>query len=316
MAERTFPRPVDDSLRALSGDRVLGASSLLGTAAGAFFALSSASPATNARQFVSESEDLVREIIAVQPLMAPFYNLGAAVLDGSDPLLSLPKLKKAVSHAAARFSEQAEKGQKKACRFGAGLVNDGARILTISSSSAVLGSLELARKDWKKFCVIVLESRPMLEGRIAARQLAALQIPVEIATDASLASEVRRADQVLVGADALTEEVLVNKMGTLAIAMVANEAGVPMFAVADGSKLLPDAILPESDRSRNPNEVWEGAPQGVTVRNRYFERMPQKYIKTTAMEDGPCKSEDIFRKLEKSGPGLEKLAGLLGKSGS
>jgi methylthioribose-1-phosphate isomerase len=316
MAERTFPRPVDDSLRALSGDRVLGASSLLGTAAGAFFALSSASPATNARQFVSESEDLVREIIAVQPLMAPFYNLGAAVLKGSDTSLSLPRLRKAVSHAATRYAEEAEKGQKIACRAGAGIVRDGARILTISSSSAVLGSFELAKKDWKKFCVIVLESRPMLEGRIAARKLAALHIPVEIVTDAALASEVRRADQVLIGADSLTEEVLVNKMGTLAVAMTAKEAGVPIFSVADGSKLLPDAILPEVDRSRNPNEVWEGAPQGVTVRNRYFERVPQKYIRTFAMEDGPCKTEDIARKLEKMAPGMEKLAGILGISDS
>ena len=313
MAERTFPRPVEDALRLLSGDRVLGASSLLGTAAGAFFALSSASSAGNGRQFVSELEDLVREVIGVQPLMAPFYNLGAAVLDGSDPLLSFPKLKKAVSHAAARYAEDAEKGKEKACHAGAGLVKDGARILTLSSSSAVLRSLELAKKDWKKFDVIVLESRPMLEGRNAAKKLAALQIPVELATDAALASEVRRADLVLIGADALTEEVLVNKSGTLAVAMIAKDAGVPMFAVAECSKLLPDAILPESDRPRNPNEVWESAPQGVAVRNRYFERVPLKYVRTIAMEDGPCKKEDVARKLEKAGPGLEKLAGILSK---
>jgi translation initiation factor 2B subunit (eIF-2B alpha/beta/delta family) len=313
MAERTFPGPVEEALRGFSGDRLSGASSMLEAAAGAFSALCAHSRARDGAAFIGELEDLSAALIDGQPMMAPIYNLCALVLQISQPsCMSLPKLKKAAFQTADQYAKDAEEKLEKACHTASKLVLDGSKILTLSSSRGVLRSLEFAKKDWKKFSVTVLESRPMMEGRNAAKALAAMDIQVELATDCSVASEARKADQILIGADAITGEVLVNKMGTLAAATIAHAASVPLFAVADGSKLLPDALLPETDRPRNPNEVWESAPQGVKVRNLYFERAPLKYIKTIAMEDGPCKKEDIIRKLERSGPGLEKLAGLLG----
>jgi methylthioribose-1-phosphate isomerase len=314
VAERTFPVPVEGALHHLSADKLSGASSLLEAAVEAFSALSAHSTAKDGAAFIAELEDLSAALIDAQPMMAPVYNLCARVLSESKPsCLSLLKLKKAALQTADQYVKETEANLQKACRVQAKLVLDGSRILTLSSSRAVLRSLELAKKDWKKFSVMVLEARPMLEGRETARRLFGLGIQVELATDAAVASEVRRADMVLIGADAMTEEVLVNKSGTLAAAIIAKDASVPLLAVADGSKLLPDAILPESDRPRNPNEVWESAPQGVKVRNQYFERVPLKYIKTIAMEAGPCNKEDISRKLEKAGPGLEKLAGILSK---
>jgi translation initiation factor 2B subunit (eIF-2B alpha/beta/delta family) len=313
MAERTFPGPVEDALRGFSGDRLSGASSMLEVAAGAFSALSAHSAAKDGAAFIAELEDLSAALVDAQPMMAPIYNLCASVLHESQPSCkSLPKLKKVAFQTADQFVKDAVENLEKACQAASQLVLDGSRILTLSFSRAVLRSLELARKDWKKFPVTLLEARPMFEGREMARRLSELGIQVELATDAAVASEVRRAAMVLIGADALTQEVLINKSGTLAVAMIAKEASVPMFAVADGSKLLPDAFLPETDRPRNPNEVWESAPQGVKVRNLYFERVPLKYIKTVAMDDGPCKKEDIAKKLEKAAPGMETLAGLLG----
>jgi translation initiation factor eIF-2B subunit delta len=311
MVGRTFPAPVEEILQRLSSDSTSGASSLVELAASAFSAISSHTVSTGSRAFASEVEDLCREIVGIQPFMAPLYNLCGRVLAHADPKLPLPNMKRGVPRAAAHHAEGAAAGLERAAAQAAKLVLDGGRVLTLSSSAAVLGALEKANADRKRFSVVVLESRPMLEGRATAARLASLGILVELTVDAALVSEVRRAGQIIVGADALTDEILVNKCGTLALSLVAKEYGVPVLAVAEDSKLLPNALLPESDRQRDPREVWDSAPSGVTVRNRYFEKVPSKYFKTFVLEDGPADERSLKRRLERPEPGLEKLAGLL-----
>lgn len=315
MAERTFPAPVEDILRRLSADRTSGASALLGLAASAFPALARATVSTGSRAFAGELHDLCRDIIAVQPFMAQFHNLCARALQHADPKLPLPNMKRAVARAAAHHAEGAAAGIERAAAQAARLVLDGGRVLTLSSSVAVERSLELAMGDRKRFSVVVLESRPMLEGRQAAARLAAAGIPVELTLDAAMVTEVRRAGQILVGADALTDEVLVNKCGTLGLAVVGKEYGVPLLAVAEGSKLLPNCLLPESDRHRDPREVWDGAPPGVGVRNRYFDKVPLKYFKTFVLEDGPAPAPEVVRRLERPGSGLMLLERILAEAG-
>jgi translation initiation factor 2B subunit (eIF-2B alpha/beta/delta family) len=311
MAGRTFPAPVEEILRLLSSDRTSGASSLVGLAASAFSALAASTVSTGSRALAGEAEDLCRDIVAVQPFMAPLYNLCARVLPHADQKLPLPNMKRGIARAAAHHADGSAAGLERASAQAAKLVLDGGRVLTLSSSAAVLRSLELANQDRKRFSVVVLESRPMLEGRAAAAGLAAAGIGAELTVDAALVTEVRRAGQVLVGADALTDEVLVNKCGTLALALVAKEYGVPVLAVAEDSKLLPNVLLPENDRVRDPREVWDGAPPGVTVRNRYFEKVPLKYVKTFVLEDGPGDARAVGRRLETPGPGMAALERLL-----
>jgi translation initiation factor 2B subunit (eIF-2B alpha/beta/delta family) len=313
MAERTFPASVEDILRLLASDRASGASVLLELAASAFPALAQSTVSTGSRALSAEVEDLCQNIVAIQPFMAPFYNLCARVLPHADPKLPLPNLKRSVARAAAHHADGAAAGLERAAAQAAKLVMDGGRVLTLSSSAAVLGALEKAHADRKRFSVVVLESRPMLEGREAAARLAAAGIPVELTIDAALVLEVRRAGQLMVGADALTDEVLVNKCGTLPLALVAKEYGVPLFCVAESSKLVPNYLLPENDRPRDPREVWDGAPPGATVRNRYFEKVPLKYIRTFVLEDGPADERSVKKNLERPRPGLERLAGLLAR---
>jgi translation initiation factor eIF-2B subunit delta len=314
MAERTFPAPVEDILRRLSSDRTSGASALLELAASAFPVLAQSTVSTGSRGFSAEVEDLCRDIVAIQPFMAPFYNLCARVLPHADPKLPLPNMKRGVARAAAYHAEGAAAGLDRAAAQGAKLVMDGGRVLTLSSSAAVLGALEKANADRKRFSVVVLESRPMLEGRETAARLAHLGIPVELTVDSALVPEVRRAGQIIVGADALTDEVLVNKCGTLPLALVAKEYGVPVLAVAEDSKLLPNTLLPENDRARDPREVWDGGHPGVVVRNRYFEKVPLHYFKQIVLEDGPADGRSVRRKLEKPGPGLVLLERMLGEA--
>jgi hypothetical protein len=98
--------------------------------------------------------------------------------------------------------------------------------------------------------VIVCESRPLCEGVTLARRLAAAGLDVTLVTDAQAGVFVREADAVLLGADAVTPQGVVNKAGSLLLALAARAAGVPVLAVATTLKVSPgpvaDVALPNT----------------------------------------------------------------------
>jgi translation initiation factor 2B subunit (eIF-2B alpha/beta/delta family) len=107
-----------------------------------------------------------------------------------------------------------------------------------------------------------------------ARELASAGIRVELTTDSALTEFVALASAVVVGADAVSERGIRNKVGTAALAYCALQRGVPVWVLADTSKLLPRALCGVRDGSaRNdgsPEEVWPRHPAGIRVLNPYF----------------------------------------------
>jgi translation initiation factor 2B subunit (eIF-2B alpha/beta/delta family) len=156
-----------------------------------------------------------------------------------------------------------------------------ARIVTVSCSSTVRACLEAVHPA----AVLVSEGRPGLEGRAIALEVAGLAGRVTLCTDAALPGLVEAGDMVLTGADAVEPDGhLVNKVGTLALALAAARAGVPFYAAVEGFKFTegPCVVLEEMEG----DEVWPGAPQGVAVRNPYFERTPPDLVTGFITDDG------------------------------
>ena len=82
--------------------------------------------------------------------------------------------------------------------------------------------------------VIVGASEPGGEGRGLAAELGARCV-----SDADAVRQLSQARAVLVGADAIGTRSFVNKVGTLALAEAAHEAGTPFFVVAESFKWVP-----------------------------------------------------------------------------
>ena len=123
--------------------------------------------------------------------------------------------------------------------------------------------------------VACAEGRPALEGRRLAEVLAALDVPVTCYSDAALGNALAGADAVLVGADAVTPDWFLNKVGTRMLAAAAAQAGVPVYVVASRDKFLPataGARLRISEGAAA--EIWDTPARQVTVRNPYFESTP------------------------------------------
>jgi len=113
-----------------------------------------------------------------------------------------------------------------------------------------------------------------------------------VITDAQAALFAARADEHRVGADAVTEAGVVNKVGTHAAALAARAASVPVYAVADTFKLSPGRVAAvaagglrldgDEGEEKAPGELqaaWRALgvvadDDDLPARNVYFESTP------------------------------------------
>ena len=274
---------------AIRNDTRRGASELVRDALVAFTATIDDAPASEALQ--PRLERTARALVEAQPAMAPLLALACSIVRSTastPPDRTTAAAKQAVLEFAARLDRIAREVPERAD----GLIPAGGRVLTLSSSATVRRALTLAAAR-RTFDVVCLEGRPALEGRDMAAQLAEHRMRVVVAVDAALGSVMRDCDVVLVGADSIGDLGIVNKVGTRAAALLARRTGVPIYAIADSTKLLPVGWPQELDGDRPTAEVWPDAPAGVTIWNRYFETTPLAWFDGVVTEDGLRSEADV-----------------------
>jgi len=225
-------------------------------------------------------------LIRAQPLMAPLVNLVNATLWKLEERESPAELRLAVAQATDEFKRQIRFNALRVAEGALGLISDGSTIITLSHSGTVEQALLHARRAGRRFSVICLEARPALEGREAAAKLASADIPVTLAVDAAAATLAKEAQLALVGADLLSNNGVVNKIGTRALALVAQAVNIPFYTLCGGEKFLPPGYCPPSQRDWPAAEVWADVPDGVTVRNHYFEWTPLEEFSGIVTEQG------------------------------
>jgi translation initiation factor 2B subunit (eIF-2B alpha/beta/delta family) len=214
---------------------------------------------------------VARAVAHAQPAMAPLWNAALAALGEEGDPGALDRFEQRWRRAGDALVREA--GPVLARADGAAPL-----VATWSFSRTVLGCLVgFGRRQ--ALTVACAEGRPACEGRRLALELAGAGIAVEFFTDGGLSGVFdrpgRTPDAVLVGADAVAPEWIINKCGTRMLAAAAAAAGVPVYVAATRDKFVdtPVAALLRVE-SRDPAEVWGGAPAGVSVRNAYFERVP------------------------------------------
>jgi translation initiation factor 2B subunit (eIF-2B alpha/beta/delta family) len=191
--------------------------------------------------------------------------------------------------------DQRDEAALRAADRSAESLPDGARVVTISSSFTVLATLKAAAERIGR--VTVAESRPAFEGRRTARTTASFGIETELLTDAAACSAVSEADRVLFGADSLTADgTVVNKVGTLALCATSRLSDTKTLAVGTSDKLLPKGLPPGMEQME-PQELGD-APEGVTVRNPYFETVPPDVIDAIVTEKGPANPDALAERAE------------------
>lgn len=174
------------------------------------------------------------------------------------------------------------------------------------SSSIAMGLKQLSEQQDKDQLpdLILFESRPMLEGKKLALEAASWGYDIKYFSDAGMAIALRKfkPDMVIVGADTIFPDGdVVNKLGSVALALLCREYKIPFYVVSSTLKLLLQEIA-FSIQNYPAQELWEGdKPDNIQVFNPYFEIVPAKYITGYITEHGYSKDiKDQAINIEKS----------------
>jgi methylthioribose-1-phosphate isomerase len=203
-------------------------------------------------------------------------------------------------------------------RLGAALIPERARVMTHCNTGALatagygtaLGVIRASKS--KSISVIANETRPYLQGaRLTAWELIQEGIPCTLITDSMAGHLMSRGevDVIVVGADRIAANGdVANKIGTYALAVLAQRHRIPFYVAAprstfdpkipDGSR-IPIEERPAAEVTGYRDARW--APQGVQVRNPAFDVTPAELVTGIICEKGiayPPYPESIARLLQ------------------
>ncbi len=218
---------------------------------------------------------------------------------------SIAELKALILAQAIAMVEEDNTICKAIGELGAALIKDGDSWLTHCNAGGLATAqwgtatapFYVAVAQGKKLHVFADETRPLLQGaRLTAWELQQVGVPVTLITDNMAATVMNqgRVQGVMVGTDRVAANGdVANKIGTLGVAILAKEFGVPFYVAAPTSSI--DMSLASGDlipiEERKPEEVTEGfgkrtAPHGINVYNPAFDVTPHRFITALITERG------------------------------
>ena len=230
------------------------------------------------------------------------------------------KLRETVLAEAEKMADEDVDVNRRIGKHGSNLISDGDIILTHCNAGSLatvdygtaLAVVRVAWEEGKRIKVIADETRPKLQGaRLTVYELVRDGIPVTLITDNMAGYLMSRGlvQKVIVGADRIVRDAVINKIGTYTVAILAHEHGIPFYVAApistfDLSKESDDVTIEE----RDPNEVTRVrsvrvAPEDVEVMNPAFDITPLKYVDAIICEDGVLSREEFQRLADKGALG-------------
>ncbi|MBI3005974.1 MAG: translation initiation factor eIF-2B [Ignavibacteriales bacterium] len=225
-------------------------------------------------------------LIHAQPAMGALVNLAGIMRTVSEESEE-KKLSQIVKAVVKEYVRQLGESSEAISLSASRLIKNNRTVITHSFSSVVLQTLLRAHNQGRRFRVICTESRPTREGLTLAKKLGKHGIPTTVVADAAVFSHLSNAASVLVGADAVTRNALVNKVGTYPIALAAKVKRIPFFVLCCSLKFVPDRLIPSTFALQNPEEILGPRRfRHVTARNIYFDSTPLAYITRIINEKG------------------------------
>lgn len=189
-------------------------------------------------------------------------------------------------------------------------IRDGDVILTYAKSSIIQKALVKAHKDGKKFRVIVVDSRPLHEGRHLAAALVELGMDVKYCLMNGLAHNIQDATKVFLGAHAMMSNGrLFSRIGTALVAMEANGADKPVLVLCETIKFTERVALDSIVHNEmapadelvipgGPLEKWKDVKK-LQLCNPMYDVTPAEYIQMIVTESGnvPPTSVPVLHRL-------------------
>ncbi|PMD59260.1 IF-2B-domain-containing protein [Hyaloscypha bicolor E] len=195
-------------------------------------------------------------------------------------------------------------------RSAADKIKNGDVIMTYAKSSIVQRALVTAHEEGKKFRVIIVDSRPLHEGKHLAAALVKIGMDVKYCLINGLSHNIQDVTKVLLGAHAMMSNGrLFSRIGTALVAMEANEADKPVIVLCETIKftervaldsIVHNEIAPSDELviPGGPLENW-GDIKKLQLCNPMYDVTPADYIQMIVTESGnvPPTSVPVLHRL-------------------
>ena len=278
---------IPQMLQRLRTDNVSGATTLVELAIDILEVFATQEASQTPHEFVTALETLVDAVLAAQPSMAVMINLAQQALQACPDALPLTTVRQQLQQTLTAFRRDLHASTEALCQRALAVLPPQSTVLTYSNSATVIAALRYAYDHGRIRRVLLSESRPAYDGRPQALALLAYGMTVEYSIDMALFERLAEADVVVVGADAVFPEHLVNKLGTHALARLARLQGIPCFSLCAANKFLPMTATALLRIAEHPGqEVWPEAPDGLAISNRYFDTTPLALLSGIVSDQG------------------------------
>ncbi|MFW9830576.1 MAG: ribose 1,5-bisphosphate isomerase [Candidatus Thorarchaeota archaeon] len=189
---------------------------------------------------------------------------------------SLKKMRNILGKASDNFVKRIADAKDRIGEIGSKRIRSGDHILTLCRSTTVLTILKKVVEQGKEIQVYVAESRPDLEGRLMATEVAELGIPVTFFTDFATRIFLPDIDLLLAGGEAIAANgAIVSKVGTATLAELCHEARVRVLIALGSYKFSHETILGRliAIEEGNVEQVVpkEEIDKRITIRNPLFD---------------------------------------------
>jgi methylthioribose-1-phosphate isomerase len=294
----------DEVASAIRDMKIRGAP-LIGVAAAFGLALTAChSKAKDREELIEEMKGSAEVLRESRPTAVNLFWAVDRILERAEETLgNATDVAEAVVDEAQKMADEDVEVNRKMGEHGAGLIKNGDVVLTHCNAGGLatveygtaLGVIRAAWEKGKKIRVVATETRPKLQGaRLTAYELKRDGVPVTLITDSMVGYVMSKqlVDKVIVGADRIVHDAVINKIGTYTIAVLAHEHDIPFYVAAprstfDLNQTSEDVVLEE----RYPEEVTHFgheriAPSGIDVLNPAFDITPMKYVDAIICETG------------------------------
>jgi methylthioribose-1-phosphate isomerase len=293
----------DEIIEAIREMRIRGAPAIGGASALCLALVALYKKYSSKEEIKALIEEYSNKLISARPTAYNMYFAIDRIKNVINNEENLEKIKEKILQEALKICEEDIKANMKIAENGEKLIEDNDIILTHCNTGALatvgigtaLGIIAKAAES-KKIQVFVTETRPKLQGsRLTAWELKKLGIPYKIIPDSAvgIVMKKRMVKKVLVGADRIfLSGHVINKIGTLSIALIANYYKIPFYVAAPTSTIdTKNKVEDVKIEERGKEEVikikrFYIAPKDAEVLNLAFDITDPELIDAIITEKG------------------------------
>ncbi|MFX1346188.1 MAG: hypothetical protein ACFFAI_13840 [Promethearchaeota archaeon] len=252
-------------------------------------------------QSINISEEiyaLFKKLIDSRPTMAPLINCIGYLLHNLSTITKT-NLEKRIKQFKNKENERKKALEYYFREFLKERENNLKKMMLISYSSSILNLLQ-KNSDFD-LEILVLESRPLLEGRTTAKFLSKY-FKTTLIIDAAMGKFIEQVDLVLIGVDSILKDgAIINKIGTYPLAVLAKLNNIDLFAIGDSFKYNLRShygyeVIIEKKLSSEVFEINDDL--NIDALNYYFEIIPSEYISGIISDLGIMTIQEFIEKVK------------------